>query len=35
VNHKNLSLFFIKTAEKGVGDSLNKTLLNFMSKTLV
>jgi hypothetical protein len=30
----NVSLLFKSVAQKGVGDSLNKTLLHFMSRTL-
>jgi hypothetical protein len=30
----NVSLLFKRVAEKGVGDSLNKTLLQFMNRTL-
>jgi hypothetical protein len=40
-NHKkaahfaNFSLLFKQIVMKGVGDSLNKTLLNFISRTLI
>jgi hypothetical protein len=34
-NLSNFSLFFKRVATKGVGDSLNKTLLSFMNRTLI